>query len=189
MIQGVLHSIQPNFPQGKLPGVPEFSSVYYNMSQGSEPPVRGAWNEGGDWKFVEDPQPAWMVGMDWRPWGYRRKTWMCSKPWPRARHRTRVRIRPPAPILDRGKRRRFEVVFEAGWGRALGQIRPCDPLGLACLWQRLMSTSPNMSCPKSCTSGKTTYAISRPLNHSPLRHHPPHHEPIKQCGTPCNQPA
>jgi len=41
-----------------LPGVPEFTSVYYNMSQGSEPAVRGPWNEGGDWKFVEDPQPA-----------------------------------------------------------------------------------------------------------------------------------
>lgn len=53
-----LHSIQPNFPQGKLPSVPEFTSVYYNMSQGSEPAVRGPWNEGGDWKFVEDPQPA-----------------------------------------------------------------------------------------------------------------------------------
>jgi len=53
-----LHSIQPNFPQGKLPGVPEFTSVYYNMSQGSEPALRGPWNEGGDWKFVEDPQPA-----------------------------------------------------------------------------------------------------------------------------------
>ena len=53
-----LHSIQPKLPQGKLPGVPEFTSVYYNMSQGSEPAVRGPWNEGGDWKFVEDPQPA-----------------------------------------------------------------------------------------------------------------------------------
>jgi Mn-containing catalase len=27
-----LHSMQPNFPQGKLPGVPEFTNVYYNMS-------------------------------------------------------------------------------------------------------------------------------------------------------------
>ena len=53
-----LHSIQPNFPQGKLPGVPEFTNVYYNMSQGTEPALRGPWNEGGDWKFVEDPQPA-----------------------------------------------------------------------------------------------------------------------------------
>jgi Mn-containing catalase len=47
--------------QGKLPGVPEFTGVYYiyyNMSQGSEPAVRGPWNERGDWKFVEDPQPA-----------------------------------------------------------------------------------------------------------------------------------
>jgi Mn-containing catalase len=51
-----LRSSQPNFPQGKLPGVPEFTSVYYNMSQRAA--TRGPWNEGGDWKFVEDPQPA-----------------------------------------------------------------------------------------------------------------------------------
>lgn len=51
-----LHSIQPNFPQGKLPGVPEFTSVYFNMSKGDD--IRGPWNEGGDWEFVEDPQPA-----------------------------------------------------------------------------------------------------------------------------------
>ncbi|MDR5798022.1 manganese catalase family protein [Caballeronia sp. LZ008] len=51
-----LHSIQPNFPQGKLPGVPEFTSVYFNMSKGDD--ARGPWNEGGDWQFVEDPQPA-----------------------------------------------------------------------------------------------------------------------------------
>ena len=52
-----LHSIQPNFPQGKLPGMPEFTNVYFNMSQG-EPSVRGPWNQGDDWEFVEDPQPA-----------------------------------------------------------------------------------------------------------------------------------
>jgi Mn-containing catalase len=52
-----LHSIQPNFPQGKLPGVPEYTSVYYNMSQGDDAP-RGPWNEGPEWEFVESPQPA-----------------------------------------------------------------------------------------------------------------------------------
>jgi Mn-containing catalase len=51
-----LHSIQPNFPQGKLPGVPEFTSVYYNMSQGED--ARGPWNSGGDRDFIADPQPA-----------------------------------------------------------------------------------------------------------------------------------
>ncbi|SAL29957.1 catalase [Caballeronia turbans] len=51
-----LHSIQPNFPQGKLPGNPEFTSVYFNMSKGGD--ARGPWNEAGDWEFVEDPQPA-----------------------------------------------------------------------------------------------------------------------------------
>ncbi|CAN7555747.1 manganese catalase family protein [Caballeronia sp. LjRoot31] len=52
-----LHSIQPNFPQGKLPGVPEYTNVYYNMSQGEEAP-RGSWNEGPEWEFVNSPQPA-----------------------------------------------------------------------------------------------------------------------------------
>lgn len=51
-----LHSIQPNFPQGKLPGKPEFTSVYYNMSSGDD--VKGPWNSGDQWEFVESPQPA-----------------------------------------------------------------------------------------------------------------------------------
>lgn len=59
-----LHSIQPNFPQGKLPGKPEFTSVYFNMSE-DDPTKgeavaspRGPWNEGPEWEYVEKPQPA-----------------------------------------------------------------------------------------------------------------------------------
>ncbi|KAB2527397.1 Mn-containing catalase [Pseudomonas koreensis] len=52
-----LHSIQPNFPQGKLPGMPEFTNVYFNMSQGTES-MRGPWNQGDDWEFVETPTPG-----------------------------------------------------------------------------------------------------------------------------------
>lgn len=51
-----LHAIQPNFPQGKLPGDPELNHTYFNLSQGGE--MRGAWNEGQDWVYVEEPQPA-----------------------------------------------------------------------------------------------------------------------------------
>jgi Mn-containing catalase len=40
-----LHAIQPNFPQGKLPGMPEFTNVYFNMSQGAQS-TRGPWNHG-----------------------------------------------------------------------------------------------------------------------------------------------
>ena len=29
-----LYAIEPNFPAGKLPGVPEFTDKYYNMSSG-----------------------------------------------------------------------------------------------------------------------------------------------------------
>lgn len=59
-----LHSIQPNFPQGKLPGKPEFTSVYFNMSEddptkgSATPSPRGPWNEGPEWEYVEKPQPA-----------------------------------------------------------------------------------------------------------------------------------
>jgi Mn-containing catalase len=49
-----LYSIQPNFPPGKLPGVEQFASVYYNMSQGPGD-ERGPWNQGDLWDFVEDP--------------------------------------------------------------------------------------------------------------------------------------
>lgn len=52
-----LHSIQPNFPQGKLPGMPEFTNVYFNMSTGG-PDVRGPWNQGEEWEYVESPEPA-----------------------------------------------------------------------------------------------------------------------------------
>lgn len=52
-----LHSIQPNFPQGKRPGMPEFTNVYYKMSKGEGAP-RGPWNDGPGWQFVEKPEPA-----------------------------------------------------------------------------------------------------------------------------------
>ncbi|MCQ4311078.1 manganese catalase family protein [Pseudomonas stutzeri] len=60
-----LHAIQPNFPQGKLPGEPEFANVYYNLSQG-EGDLRGPWNQGPEWEFVENPQPA-VDGGDGKP--------------------------------------------------------------------------------------------------------------------------
>ena len=51
-----LHAIQPNFPQGKLPGMPEFTNKYFNMT--GEPNVRGPWNEGEEWEYVENPSAA-----------------------------------------------------------------------------------------------------------------------------------
>lgn len=52
-----LHSIQPNFPQGKLPGMPEFARTYFSMSNG-EPNVRGPWNSDEEFEYVENPHPA-----------------------------------------------------------------------------------------------------------------------------------
>ncbi|MEL7561237.1 manganese catalase family protein [Stutzerimonas chloritidismutans] len=60
-----LHAIQPNFPQGKLPGDPQFANVYYNLSQG-EGDLRGPWNQGPEWEFVDNPEPA-VNGGDGKP--------------------------------------------------------------------------------------------------------------------------
>jgi Mn-containing catalase len=49
-----LYAITPNFPPGKLPGMPEFTNVYFDMSKGDD--VRGPWNQGPQWDFVSDPE-------------------------------------------------------------------------------------------------------------------------------------
>ena len=56
-----LYAIEPNFPPGKLPGIPEFSSVYFNTSQGPGD-NRGPWNQGEEWEFVSDHEE--MQGVD-----------------------------------------------------------------------------------------------------------------------------
>jgi len=47
-----LYAIQPNFPPGKLQGDQRFTGVYFNMSHG-EGDMRGSWNQGEQWTFVE----------------------------------------------------------------------------------------------------------------------------------------
>ncbi|CAG9171480.1 manganese catalase family protein [Cupriavidus respiraculi] len=51
-----LYSMQPSFPPGKAPPMPEFASVYYKMSQGEA--LRGPWNADSNFEFVERPEPA-----------------------------------------------------------------------------------------------------------------------------------
>jgi len=48
-----LYAIEPSFPPGKLPGMPEFTDVYFNMSQG-DGDARGPWNQGDAWRFVSN---------------------------------------------------------------------------------------------------------------------------------------
>src|SRR3954468_3845591 len=45
-----LYTIQPNFPPGKLAGMPEFTNVYFNMSVG-DGDARGPWNEAPTFEF------------------------------------------------------------------------------------------------------------------------------------------
>ena len=53
-----LYSMQPNFPPGKLPGMKEFSNVYFNMSDGGgADDVRGPWNSEPTFEY-RDAQPA-----------------------------------------------------------------------------------------------------------------------------------
>lgn len=48
-----LYSIEPNFPPGKLPGMPEFANAYVNTSQG-EADMRGPWNNDEDFRYIAD---------------------------------------------------------------------------------------------------------------------------------------
>jgi len=48
-----LYSIPANFPPGKLPGKPEFTGVYFNMSQG-EGDLTGPWNNENAWQVISD---------------------------------------------------------------------------------------------------------------------------------------
>ena len=51
-----LYSIQPNFPVGKLPGMPDFTNVYFNMSTG-DGDLRGPWNNEPTFEYRE-AEPA-----------------------------------------------------------------------------------------------------------------------------------
>jgi Mn-containing catalase len=48
-----LYSIEPNFPPGKLQGMPEFANVYVNTSQG-EGDMRGSWNSDENFDYISD---------------------------------------------------------------------------------------------------------------------------------------
>jgi Mn-containing catalase len=48
-----LYSIEPNFPPGKLPGDPRFTSVYFNMSQG-DGDIRGPWNSDENFTYISE---------------------------------------------------------------------------------------------------------------------------------------
>lgn len=48
-----LYAIQPNFPTGKLGGLPDFSDKYFNSSQG-DGDATGPWNEGDQWESLDD---------------------------------------------------------------------------------------------------------------------------------------
>ncbi len=50
-----LYAIEPNFPPGKLPGMPEFADLYVNASKG-DGDVEGPWNSGKQWKRMDDPE-------------------------------------------------------------------------------------------------------------------------------------
>lgn len=55
-----LYAIQQNFPPGKLPGKPDFTDKYYDMSQG-EGEMRGPWNQGEQWEYITDREAQMAV--------------------------------------------------------------------------------------------------------------------------------
>jgi Mn-containing catalase len=61
-----LYSIEPNFPSGKLPGMPEFANVYVNTSQG-EGDMRGPWNNDEDFEYFADRESFLEMGGEATP--------------------------------------------------------------------------------------------------------------------------
>ncbi len=55
-----LYAIQPNFPPGKLQGMPQFTNVYFNMSQGAGD-MRGPWNSDENFEYVSDREEQCAV--------------------------------------------------------------------------------------------------------------------------------
>lgn len=55
-----LYAIEPNFPSGKLPGQPEYTDKYFNMSQGDND-MRGPWNQGVQWEYVTEREKQMAV--------------------------------------------------------------------------------------------------------------------------------
>lgn len=63
--ENALYSIDGNFPPGKLPGQPEFTNKYYDMSQGDgsmDGDARGPWNQGEQWEYISDREEQCAVG-------------------------------------------------------------------------------------------------------------------------------
>jgi Mn-containing catalase len=56
-----LYAIENNFPSGKLPGHPDYASLYVNASQG-EGDLEGPWNSGEEWDRVDDLVSAIPLG-------------------------------------------------------------------------------------------------------------------------------
>jgi len=56
-----LYSIENNFPPGKLPGDPRFTSVYFNLSQGEPVPAPGPWNDPAHFEVVSDFEQSLAV--------------------------------------------------------------------------------------------------------------------------------
>ena len=48
-----LYAIEPNFPPGKLPGLPRFADLYVDTSQG-DGDMRGSWNSDENFDYVSD---------------------------------------------------------------------------------------------------------------------------------------
>jgi len=55
-----LYAIEPNFPPGKLPGDPEFTDKYYNLSQGAGD-MQGPWNSGEQWESISEREKQFAV--------------------------------------------------------------------------------------------------------------------------------
>jgi Mn-containing catalase len=91
-----LCAIEENFPSGKLPGHPDYSSLYVNASQG-DGDLEGPWNSGPEWDRLDDVVERNPARRGRRP-GHRRR--------PQAARRRTSRPLPSGPSPIRPATRR-----------------------------------------------------------------------------------
>ena len=102
-----LYSITPNFPPGKLPGKPEFTGVYFNMSKAMTWKAPGTAVRRG--RCAARSTSRWLStgATDLQRSRCPRPTLRSSKPWPPVRRPTRRATRKLAPNWACPSKRRW----------------------------------------------------------------------------------
>ena len=108
---------KPAFSIGRIPPTPGLVDQFFNDSTGvgdrGEPDVRGPWNQGGDWQFVDSPIVQEVVS---EKAGTRTDRWRRRYEWRfTGRQQCRQAHRQPQPCGKEIKQPRLLLPFGSRW--------------------------------------------------------------------------